>query len=498
MRRLLFLLSLIALSSFAETSRYVDAPELQTKDRAAINQNFQGIDNSLAKITKKIDRRFSNLGYIIAKDNGIVCDSSHDDTTAINNLFAVALEIASSPPFTQVNPTVIFPSGVCVVSSSINISGINILGQDQYGTIFAATHNGPVFYVDTTPKAIYYQTISNFSVEGRNGGNSVIGLKLTGTKAFNNGNISSVHFRGCYTGILNEITWEDYGSNSINANSFDNYGSYNTYYAIRYTGGHTVSDLISNNIAAVSGYFFHQVDYAAGSIGVGDILITGNYTQLGISAVYIRGDSSKYRANFRVIGNSFMDTSSYPIDLQYVTNSTFIGNTQNDIAGTETVLQGVGCLQNLVDYKGGGIQSGGTFRVDSTYSGSGVDLVVPVNNGIKMTDGTVSGISYLSGTLTNSMAIGTTSNHPLIFGTNNTFPAVTIDGSQRVGIGESTLSEKLTVGSNSDTTNINTRINGKTSTGSSAGTFTNAPAAGNPVGYLSVNINGTERKIPYW
>ncbi len=76
--------------------------------------------------------------------------------------------------------------------------------------------------------------------------------------------------------------------------------------------------------------------------------------------------------------------------------------------------------------------------------------------------------------------------------------ALTIDSSQRVGIGETTPGNLLTVGANSDTTNQNIRINGKTSTGASAGTLTNAPSAGNPVGYLSVNINGTERKIPYW
>lgn len=498
MRRLLFLLSLIALSSLAGTSRYVDAPELQTKDRAAINNNFNDIDNSISKIKSNISRNFNNLGYIIAKDHGIACNASSDDTVAIKSLIALSKQFESTPPFTQVHPTIIFPSGVCVVSSSINITGVNILGQNTFGTIFAATHNGPIFYIDTTNAAVYYQTIRNITIEGRNGGNSVVGLKLTGNKAFSFGNIDSNHFRGCYTGILNEITYEDYGSNSISNNYFDNYGGYSTYYAIRYTGGHTVSDIISNNNAGISGYFFHQVDYAAGTVGVGDILITGNYSQLGISGIYIRGALGKYHANFRVVGNSFMDTSGYPIDLDYVTNSTFLGNTQTDISGTETVLQGAGCLQNLVDYKGSGIQTGGTIRVDSTYSGSGVDLVIPINNGIKMTDGTTSGIQYISGTLTHSMAIGTTSNHPLIFGTNNIFPAMTIDASQRVGIGEYSLSQLFTIGSNSDTTNVNTRINGKTSTGSSAGTLTNAPSAGNPAGYLSVNINGTERKIPYW
>ena len=48
------------------------------------------------------------------------------------------------------------------------------------------------------------------------------------------------------------------------------------------------------------------------------------------------------------------------------------------------------------------------------------------------------------------------------------------------------------------TSTVNVSVNSKTSTGSETGTLTNAPSSGNPVGYLSVNINGVERKIPYW
>lgn len=34
--------------------------------------------------------------------------------------------------------------------------------------------------------------------------------------------------------------------------------------------------------------------------------------------------------------------------------------------------------------------------------------------------------------------------------------------------------------------------------GAAAGTLTNAPSAGNPVGYLQISINGTVRKVPFW
>ncbi len=54
----------------------------------------------------------------------------------------------------------------------------------------------------------------------------------------------------------------------------------------------------------------------------------------------------------------------------------------------------------------------------------------------------------------------------------------------------------LKCGADSDTTNVNCRINGKTATTATAGTAGAPPAQ--VVGYLSVNINGTERKMPYY
>ncbi len=53
---------------------------------------------------------------------------------------------------------------------------------------------------------------------------------------------------------------------------------------------------------------------------------------------------------------------------------------------------------------------------------------------------------------------------------------------------------KLAVGVDTDTTNVNVRVNGKTATSATAGTAGAPP--GQVVGYLSVNINGTERKMP--
>lgn len=45
---------------------------------------------------------------------------------------------------------------------------------------------------------------------------------------------------------------------------------------------------------------------------------------------------------------------------------------------------------------------------------------------------------------------------------------------------------------------VNMRVNTSTTTGAGLGTLTNAPAAGNPTGYVQISINGTTGKIPYW
>lgn len=94
MRRLLLLLSLIATSSFAGTSRYVDAPELDDKDRAALNLNFQTVDTELSVLKNK--ENFRNLiikgprPWVDARAYGAVGDDSHDDTTALVNAAAAA------------------------------------------------------------------------------------------------------------------------------------------------------------------------------------------------------------------------------------------------------------------------------------------------------------------------------------------------------------------------------------------------------------------------
>ena len=434
-------------------------------------------------------------------DFGAIGNSNKDDTTSIQSALDHAAALTSAAPFTQIGPTVYFPPGVYVTSSPLTITkSVSIMGNSSTSVVIAATHNGPIFTVDSSSAAIYFFNFKNLRVEGRNGGSSVIGLRLTGSNPVSVSKIQDNHFRGCYTGILNEITAENYGGNSIAGNRFDNYGGNNTVYGIRYTGGHTVGDIVNNNNIALdaSGYGIHIKDYAAGTIGVGDILITSNYIQLGISSIYLEGNRAKYTANFRVIGNSLMDCSSYPIVLKSITGSSFLGNTFSSILGSYPVQQDANCTLNNVDFIGGGLSLPGNLGLNVENPGTKIDAKVALNDGLRMTDSTITSIAYLSSTLTRSFCVGTTSAHPLAFGTNNVFPAMMIDSSQRVGIGEWNLSQLFTVGSNSDTTNINTRINGKTSTGASAGTLTNAPSAGNPVGYLSVNINGTERKIPYW
>jgi hypothetical protein len=57
-------------------------------------------------------------------------------------------------------------------------------------------------------------------------------------------------------------------------------------------------------------------------------------------------------------------------------------------------------------------------------------------------------------------------------------------------------SGQVALGTGSAATNV--RVNTQTTTGTDTATLTNAPTAGDPVAWIVVNINGTDRKIPVW
>lgn len=71
--------------------------------------------------------------------------------------------------------------------------------------------------------------------------------------------------------------------------------------------------------------------------------------------------------------------------------------------------------------------------------------------------------------------------------------ANTLDGTNYFKI---ETSGKLHIGVGSVNANLN--LNTKSTSGANTATMTNGPTAGNPAGWLVIEVNGTERNIPYW
>lgn len=163
MRRLIFLLSLVALSSLAGTSRYVDAPELQTKDRAAINNNFNDLAGKIDLTSKQLSSKFRNSGVFNVRDFGAKGDGVTDDATAINT----AIQRANGGIVEFGDGDFLIRSPILVNKFGTTIRGMarnTTTGSD--GTRFINASSSHCFVVGT---GVNNSTIENLSIIGEPG-----------------------------------------------------------------------------------------------------------------------------------------------------------------------------------------------------------------------------------------------------------------------------------------------------------------------------------------
>ncbi len=269
-------------------------------------------------------------------------------------------------------------------------------------------------------------------------------------------------------------------------------------------------------LGSTVGVAMYGLDYELNAIGI-DLLnahsihIGGSYFEQDTNSFILRcsGDAGSVPTNISMCGcyGNGGGVSEYMIQLLKVngfsiSNMLTVNYTMGLIRNDHTNVSGVsieGC-DNIVP---SGAQINDLTGVVSYKLGSlsGFGPVKPETLVHLKTDGSsLPRITY-DVTGVRKWILGADSSPDKFFlydSTSSVYAFHVLGSSGYVGFGEGTPGNRVVIGANSDTTNINARINGKTSTGSSAGTLTNAPSAGNPVGYLSVSINGTERKIPYW
>lgn len=398
-----FLLLLLAAPTSAAI-RYVEGDPLKPEDRSAINQNFRQIEersrnyvNKTSTETIRGPKYFSNSVTfagarpwrdIMAPEYGAKCDGT-DDTAAI--------QAAINATNTSQPETVFVPPGCTfhIYSTlTINRNNLAFLGGAQNGSIIQSHFDGPAVTLNSAAGALSYINIKDIEFDSVDTGTNTIGILLTGANAINLSNFENIHIRGFYTGIKNTVTAADYGHNHFSNLRMDNYGANSIYFGFRYTGGHTVGEIISNNSVIVSSYSFHMVDGGAGSVGIGDIVIVGNYFSNGINCVYLEGNTARYHHNFRIVGNQFIDSSSYPVVMKAVAGSTVFGNTFALGATTlDPVFQDANCDTNLIDTYAGGLGLGGKLMVGvhastANYTAqfrSGTDKNLLIDDGVSIT-----------------------------------------------------------------------------------------------------------------
>lgn len=180
--------------------------------------------------------------------------------------------------------------------------------------------------------------------------------------------------------------------------------------------------------------------------------------------------------------------------------------TVNDIP----VANVTGAVPNTRSVNAGGLLSGGgnlasdvTISLNSVPAANvtGLGTMATQNaNAVIITGGTLNNTSQLDGTYTNVNVVSVAVTFPNSFLTNN---AVTIGntsialGSTATSIGNLTLAN-VTISSGAVTANITSANVNLTGTTSSSATFATSSLPLVPEGYITVQIGGVNKKIPYY
>jgi hypothetical protein len=232
-------------------------------------------------------------------------------------------------------------------------------------------------------------------------------------------------------------------------------------------------------------------------------------------------------ASFAPIGSSFVTIASDST----LTNERVLTGTANQVVITDNGANSTVVLslpQSIATSSSptfGGLTTTGSVQINA--KGLGINTAVDVATGFAF------GISVLgstgAGTLELASARTDAANVPIgssfnVYSTNSTnhkiiayyeVTSVGATANQRGGRytfytkanGSTTITDRLIIdsadpyihlGTDGDTTNVSTRVNGPTTTGASTATMTNSPVAGNPAAWITINFNGTNRQIPVW
>lgn len=449
------------------------------------------------------------------KTYGAIGDGSTDDTDAINAAIDAANALTTA--------VIYFPPGNYLVTSSLNAittSYKTIKGSGMFSTLITSTVNGDIFSVDPSTTALYWFELSDMTLQRVAGGtySSSCGLRVQGNVASVTGlqyaNFTNLRFNNLYRGIVVEDTGK-YTSGPFINNTRHGFFTFNNlvsafatdtmYECVVFEGGtgphHTfIGGQLRGSNAAI------RLGTAGGNAGIGDIIFTGvhvvtagvgldiygptggtTYNQNitisgcqfdGCTTATVRMDKMQ---NFRILPNN--STSSVGVTLTSCTN--YISEDRNTVTFQNLVLNDSVDLNSSINTTGGSIADSNGTRIeqDAAFRRS-------VNTGfLKLIGGNVSGagasLELFGGAHASTPEIAVVKSSVLYVQSQ--------DGLTNVA----TFNESgnlTTIGPDSSATHL--RINTANTTSATAGGATALPAT--PQGYMTINVNGTDRKVPYY
>ena len=232
-----------------------------------------------------------------------------------------------------------------------------------------------------------------------------------------------------------------------------------------------------------------------------------NVTGLGTIATQNANAVSITGGNVAVNNATAVLTTTDNIAIKTLTGYVFANNTANSTASLTIPVANVsGAVPNTVNVLTSGLLSGGgaltgnvTISLANVPSGNvtGLGTMATQNaNAVVITGGTINSVSHTGGTFANANITSVAQTFPNSYLTNS---AVTIGnasvslGGTVTSVGNLTLTN-VTISSGSVAINVAN----VTSNTSSTATFATSSLPLVPAGYLYVNLNGTQVKVPYY